>query len=161
MRTPVARPFRILLVEDSPGDVRLVREALNGTFSAVHLEVARDGMEATEYLNKSEAGVVPRPDLMLLDLDMPRKSGRELLSEVKTSPTLKQIPVIVMTSSHLDEDVKLVYSLNANCFIRKPNDLVDYFNVIKGIEDFWFFTAILPDAHRYAFVPRLAHQLAS
>lgn len=157
----VGRPFRILLVEDSPGDVRLVREALKETFIPVNLAVVRDGVEATDYLSEAEAGLVARPDLILLDLDLPRKNGRELLSEVKSSSTLKQIPIVVMTSSLADEDVKLVYSLNANCFIQKPNDLVEYINVIKGIEDFWFLTATLPDSFRYGFVPQLAQQLAS
>jgi CheY-like chemotaxis protein len=150
-----------LLIEDNPSDVRLVREALKETFIPVNLAVARDGLEATEYLNQAEAGAVVRPDLVLLDLDMPRKNGRELLSELKSSPTLKQIPVVVMTSSLADEDVRLVYSLNANCFVRKPNDLVEYINVIQGIEDFWFLTATLPDTFQYGFVPQLTRQLAS
>src|SRR5579875_3420847 len=142
------RALRILLVEDSPSDVRLIREALKDTPVPVQITVARDGVEATDYLRKTEQGLASRPDLMLLDLNLPRKNGREVLAEVKGTPSLKQIPVLVMTSSQSDEDVEQVYSLNANCFITKPGDLQQYQSVVRAIEDFWFLTATLPDASR-------------
>lgn len=148
----MTRSLRILLVEDSPSDVRLIQEALKDTPVGVQLTVARDGIEAMEYLRQSEAGLAVRPDLMLLDLNLPRKNGREVLAEVKASPTLKQIPVLVMTSSRSDEDVAQAYSLNANCFITKPGDLDEYQSVVKAIEDFWFLTATLPDGFRKSVV---------
>ena len=138
--------LRMLLVEDCPSDVRLVREALKVTPVTVDLAVVFDGVEAMEYLHRSESGLCDRPDLILLDLNLPRKNGREVLSEVKASQTLKQIPVIVMTSSKADEDVSQAYSLNANSYITKPNDLDDYVSVVRAIEEFWFLTATLPDA---------------
>ncbi len=144
----MTRSLRILLVEDSPSDVRLIREALKDTPVWVQLTVAQDGVEAIEYLHNSEKGLAARPDLMLLDLNLPRKNGREVLAEVKTSPTLKQIPILVMTSSRSDEDIAQAYALNANCFITKPGDLDEYQNVVKAIEEFWFLTATLPDTNR-------------
>jgi CheY-like chemotaxis protein len=142
----MTRSVRILLVEDSPSDVRLIREALKDAPVPIQLTIARDGIEATEYLQQSESGVVSRPDLILLDLNLPRKNGREVLAEVKSSPTLKQIPILVMTSSRSDEDISQVYALNANCFITKPGDLDEYQSVVKSIENFWFLTASLPDS---------------
>ncbi len=103
------KSLRILLVEDSPSDVRLVREALKETPVPVEITVARDGVEATDYLHQAETGLADPPDLILLDLNLPRKNGREVLAEVKSSPTLKQIPVLVMTSSRSDEDVSVAY----------------------------------------------------
>ncbi len=140
--------LEILLVEDCPSDVRLIREALKETAVAVRITVARDGVEAMDHLRRTEHGTANRPDLILLDLNLPRKNGREVLSEVKSSPTLKQIPVLVMTSSRADEDVAQAYLLNANCYITKPGDLTEYVNVVKAIEDFWFLTATLPDSMR-------------
>ncbi len=137
--------LRILLVEDSPSDVRLIREALKETPVPVQITVAQDGVEAMEYLHSTELGSSVRPDLVLLDLNLPRKNGREVLAEVKSSPGLKQIPVLVMTSSRADEDIAQAYSLNANCYITKPGDLQEYINVVRAIEDFWFLTATLPD----------------
>ncbi len=142
------KQLKILLVEDSAADVRLIREALKETPVAVTLSVARDGVEAVEFLKASETGVTIRPDLILLDLNLPRKNGREVLAEVKSSPTLKQIPILVMTSSRADEDIAAVYALNANCYITKPADLLEYVNVVRAIEDFWFVTATLPDSTR-------------
>jgi chemotaxis family two-component system response regulator Rcp1 len=146
----MTRSLRILLVEDSPSDVRLVREALKDTAVPVQLTVVRDGVEAIDYLHQTENGFFTRPDLILLDLNLPRKNGREVLAEVKSSPNLKQIPVLVMTSSRSDEDVADSYALNANCFITKPGDLDEYQNVVKAIEEFWFVTATLPDCFRTA-----------
>ncbi|MGI8960567.1 MAG: response regulator [Bryobacteraceae bacterium] len=140
-------PLRILLVEDSPSDVRLIKEALKQTPLEVQITLARDGVEAMEYLHKSEVGLANRPDMILLDLNLPRKNGSEVLAEVKAAPHLKQIPVLVMTSSRADEDIKQAYSLNANCYITKPANLQDYVDVVRSIEDFWFGTATLPDAY--------------
>ncbi len=140
--------LEILLVEDSPSDVRLIQEALKETPANLQITVAEDGIEAMDYLHKSVSGAVPRPDLVLLDLNLPRKNGREVLAELKASPELRQIPVLVMTSSRADEDISDAYSLNANCYIAKPSDLNDYVNVVRAIEGFWFLTATLPAGFR-------------
>ncbi|MBV9265090.1 MAG: response regulator [Acidobacteriaceae bacterium] len=139
------KTLRLLLVEDTASDVRLVREALKETGVPVELSVARDGVEAMDYLHQAEFGMASRPDIVLLDLNLPRKNGREVLSELKSSSNLKQIPVIVMTSSRADDDINEAYALNANCYITKPNDLNEYIHIIRAIEDFWFYTATLPD----------------
>jgi two-component system, chemotaxis family, response regulator Rcp1 len=144
----MTKPLKILLVEDSPSDIRLIREALKETPVPVQIALARDGVEATDYLHQAEMGLCNYPDLILLDLNLPRKNGREVLSEIKNSPTLKQIPVVVMTSSRSDEDVAQAYALNANCYIAKPGDLQEYVNVVRAIEDFWFLTATLPEPFR-------------
>lgn len=143
------KSLRILLVEDSPSDVRLVREALKKTAMPLQITVARDGLEAMEYLHQAAAGAGNCPDLVLLDLNLPRKNGREVLAEVKASPGLRQIPVIVMTSSRSEEDVEQAYSLNANCYIVKPADFREYEHVARAIEDFWFLTATLPDTFHF------------
>jgi len=140
--------LNILLVEDSPSDVRLVREALKETAMSVQVTVARDGVEAMDYLRQAERGAVSRPALVLLDLNLPRKNGREVLAEMKSSPNLRQIPVVVMTSSRSDEDIQQAYELNANCYITKPADLPDFVKVVRSIENFWFNTATLPDPAR-------------
>lgn len=139
------KPLRILIVEDSPSEVRLAREAIREAGIPVELDVARDGVEALDHLFGAARGKVPRPDLVLLDLNLPRKNGREVLYEVKNSPNLKYIPILVMTNSRADEDVRAAYSLNANCYIAKPADLDEYIEVIRAIERFWFFTARLPE----------------
>ena len=156
------RPLRILLVEDSPSDVRLIREALKDAKVPVQIAVARDGVDAIEYLRQSETGQTVRPDMVLLDLNLPRKNGKEVLAEIKAAPGLKQIPVLVMTSSRSEEDVCEAYELNANCYITKPGDLQEYVHVVRAIEDFWFLTATLPDTFRYpgspqTFRPAYAH----
>lgn len=138
--------LNILLIEDSPSDVRLVREALKENSVRVQMTVARDGVEAMDYLHQVERGTAERPDLVLLDLNLPRKNGREVLAEVKGSPELRQIPVLVMTSSRSDEDIQQAYNLNCNCYITKPSDLNEYVKVVRAIEDFWFATATLPYA---------------
>ncbi len=139
------KSLKILLVEDTPSDVRLIREALKDTPVPVDMMVAYDGVEAMEILHTADATGVNRPDLVLLDLNLPRMNGREVLAEVKSSPTLKQIPVLVMTSSQADEDIAQAYALNANCYITKPGDLSEYISVVRAIEDFWFLTATLPE----------------
>jgi len=145
------KTLQILVVEDSPSDARLIREALRETAVEVQITVARDGVEAMDSLNGGGKTPADRPDLILLDLNLPRKNGREVLAEIKSSPDLRQIPVLVMTSSRADEDVARAYSLNANCYIVKPHELSEYVRVIRAIEDFWFLTATLPDG-----LPRIA-----
>ncbi|MGC2660033.1 MAG: response regulator [Bryobacteraceae bacterium] len=138
------RKVEILLVEDSPSDVRLIREAIKETTPAIHISVARDGVEAMDHLRGCVRGQSPWPDLILLDLNLPRMNGREVLAEVKSDPRLKQIPVVVMTSSHSDEDIAAAYSLNANCYVTKPLELDQYIGIVQSIEDFWCGTAQLP-----------------
>jgi len=141
--------LKILLVEDSPSDVRLVREAIKESAICVQITVAHDGVEAMDYLHQAELGLAVRPDLVILDLNLPRKNGREVLAEVKASPSFRQIPVLVMTSSRSDEDIQQAYALNANCYITKPTDLQEYVNVVQSIENFWFLTATLPDEYSH------------
>jgi chemotaxis family two-component system response regulator Rcp1 len=138
------RELRILVIEDSPSDVRLIREALKDTPVPVRLSVARDGVEGLNYLHSSQYDALERPDLVLLDLNLPKKNGCEVLAEIKSDPALKQIPVLVMTSSMADEDITKAYSLNANCYITKPGNLTEYIEVVHAIEGFWFMTATLP-----------------
>jgi two-component system, chemotaxis family, response regulator Rcp1 len=147
------KSFQILLVEDSLSDIRLIREALKETPVLVDITVAHDGVEATDYLRKAETELAARPDLILLDLNLPRKNGLEVLAEIKASPTLKEIPVLIMTSSRADRDIKEAYRLNANCYIAKPSELAEFVHVLRGIEDFWFGTATLPDNFRIPSPP--------
>jgi two-component system, chemotaxis family, response regulator Rcp1 len=139
------RSFRILLVEDSVSDARLFREALKEVAATVQLVVARDGNEAADYFRQADAGFKGRPDLIVLDWNLPLKSGSDVLREIKGSSSLKPIPVLVMTSSNAADDIRVAYSLNANAYITKPNSLLGYVNVARSIEDFWFMTAILPE----------------
>jgi two-component system, chemotaxis family, response regulator Rcp1 len=141
----VAKPVQMLLVEDSLSDVRLMREALKETSLPIVITVAHDGVEAMDMLHKTESGQGLRPDLVLLDLNLPRKNGREVLSEVKTSPSLKSIPVLVMTSSKAEDDVNQAYLLNANGYITKPAELLEYIRILRAIEQFWFMTVTLPE----------------
>jgi chemotaxis family two-component system response regulator Rcp1 len=150
---PATRPFRILIVEDSPSDVRLIREAFKETGIPVQISLAHDGIEATDYLRQVQANLVSPPDLVLLDLNLPRKSGKEVLAEVKTSPTLRRIPILVMSSSRAEADITDAYRLNANGYITKPGDLPEYIKVLRGIEDFWFLTATLPDSFGRPLIP--------
>lgn len=141
----MGRPIEILLVEDNPGDVRLTQEALREAEVINHLNVARDGVEAIAYL-RGEGQYVnfPRPDLILLDLNLPRKDGREVLEEIKNDAKLKTIPVVVLTTSNAEEDIAKSYTLHANCYISKPVDLDHFINVIQKIEDFWLTVVQLP-----------------
>ena len=138
-------PIRILLVEDSPGDVRLTIEALKDGKVRNELSVVGDGIEALAFLRRegkySEAS---RPDLILLDLNLPKLNGRELLALIKQDDSLKRIPVVVLTTSEAETDVLRVYDLNANCYITKPVDLDKFITVIKAIEDFWLTIVKLP-----------------
>ena len=137
--------MEILLVEDSPSDVRLLREALNEADGDHRLHVAKDGVAAMAYLRRGPgATALGRPSLILLDLNLPRKSGREVLAEVKDDPDLRAIPVVVLTSSQAEEDVKAAYDLHANCYVIKPADLDTYFDAIRMIDHFWLHTAQLP-----------------
>lgn len=140
-----SRPVEVLLVEDNPGDVRLTQEALKDGRVLVNLTVATDGVEALEFLKGSGAHPSkPRPDLILLDLNLPRKNGREVLEEIKADEDLKRIPVIVMTTSKAEQDIHKAYNLNANCYVTKPVDLDEFLNVVKSIEDFWLTVVTLP-----------------
>ncbi len=139
------RSFRILLVEDSASDARLFREALKEVSATVQLVVARDGNEAVDYFRQADAGLKGRPDLIVLDWNLPLKSGSDVLREIKGSSSLRSIPVLVMTSSNAADDIRVAYSLNANAYITKPNSLLGYVNVARSIEDFWFMTAVLPE----------------
>jgi two-component system, chemotaxis family, response regulator Rcp1 len=140
-----ARPVEILLVEDNPGDVRLAQEALRDAKMANNLNVVTDGVEALAYLRREgkHAGA-RRPDLMLLDLNLPKKDGREVLQEVKEDPDLRTIPVVVLTTSDADTDVIRSYELHANAYVRKPVDFDAFIEVVRTIEDFWFTVVKLP-----------------
>jgi len=140
-----AKPVDLLLVEDNPGDIRLTQEALKEAPVPIHLSVAMDGVEAVDFLKRrGKFQHAPRPDLILLDLNLPLKNGPEVLSEIKSDPDLKRIPVLVMTTSRAPADVQQAYSLNANCYISKPVRLDDFMNVVESIENFWLQTAVLP-----------------
>jgi CheY-like chemotaxis protein len=139
------QPIEILLVEDNPGDVRLTIEALREGKVRNNLNVARDGVEALAFLRREAVYAdAPRPDLILLDLNLPRKSGFDVLAEIKVDPDLKRIPVVVLTTSEFDQDVCRSYDLHANCYICKPVDLERFVTVVKSIEDFWFTVVKLP-----------------
>jgi CheY-like chemotaxis protein len=140
-----SRPVEVLLVEDNPGDVRLTQEALKDGRVLVNLTVASDGVEALEILNRNGPHAnKPRPDLILLDLNLPRKNGREVLESIKADESLKRIPVIVMTTSKAEQDIHRAYHLNANCYVTKPVDLDEFLNVVRSIEDFWLTIVTLP-----------------
>jgi chemotaxis family two-component system response regulator Rcp1 len=145
MIATAARPIQILLVEDSPGDVRLTEEVLRDAKIANHLHVVADGEQAMEFVGGDGVHAdAPRPDLILLDLNLPRKDGREVLAELKADPRLRGIPVIVLTTSSADRDVLRSYELNANCYITKPIDLDEFISVVRSIESFWLSIVRLP-----------------
>jgi chemotaxis family two-component system response regulator Rcp1 len=138
-------PIEVLLVEDSPGDVRLTREALKDAKVHISLHVASDGIEAMAFLECEGPHVnAPRPDLILLDLNLPRKDGRQVLKEIKESPTLKSIPVVILTTSSSEADVLQSYQLHANCYISKPVDLDGFLKVVHSIDNFWLSVVKLP-----------------
>lgn len=140
-----AKIIDILLVEDTLSDVRLVQEAMKEAKVRNKLYVVSDGVEAMEFLrNEGKYSNVPRPDVILLDLNMPRKSGREVLKEIKEDNDLKRIPVVILTVSKAEEDILKSYNLHANCFITKPVDLDEFLKVVKTIEDFWLTVVKLP-----------------
>jgi two-component system response regulator len=138
-------PIEILLVEDSPSDQLITTEALDRAKMANRLHIAADGVEAIDFLRrKGKYAAAPRPDLILLDLNLPRKDGREVLAEVKSDPVLKLIPIAVLTSSAADEDVLKAYGLHANCYITKPVDFESFVRVVALIQEFWFAVVKLP-----------------
>jgi CheY-like chemotaxis protein len=140
-----SRPIEILLVEDNSADVRLTKEALEENKIWVNLHVAGNGVEALAFLRRKDGFIdAPRPDLVLLDLNLPKKGGREVLSEIKADDSLKRIPVIVLTVSAAEEDVLKAYNLNANCYIVKPIDMDKFIKVVRTIEDFWLTIVKLP-----------------
>lgn len=143
------KPIEILLVEDSPGDVRLTQEALRDAKVQNHLHIASDGMEATSFLlRQGKYANAPRPDLILLDLNLPKKGGREVLEEIKQNPDLKSIPVVVLTTSAAEEDILRSYQLHANCYVTKPVDLEQFMKVVKTIDNFWLAIVELPTVSR-------------
>jgi two-component system, chemotaxis family, response regulator Rcp1 len=141
------KPIEILLVEDNPGDVRLAVEALRDAKVANRLHIVEDGVEAMSFLRREgRYADVPQPNLILLDLNLPRKDGREVLAEIKQDADLKRIPVVILTSSAAEQDVVQAYNLYANCYITKPMDLDQFLKVVRSIEDFWLIVATLPQA---------------
>jgi chemotaxis family two-component system response regulator Rcp1 len=138
-------PIEVLLVEDSSGDVRLTREAFKDAKVFINLSVAPDGAEAMAFLKRErEYGNAPRPDLILLDLNLPKKDGREVLAEIKASPVLGTIPVVILTTSASEADILRSYRLHANCYIAKPVDLEGFLKVVKSIDNFWLSVVKLP-----------------
>ncbi len=141
--------FEVLLVEDSPGDVRLTREAFKDAKVHINLQVASDGAEAMAILHREgKHADIPRPDLILLDLNLPKKSGREVLEEIKEDPVLMSIPVVILTTSASEQDILRSYLLHANCFITKPVDLDGFLKVVKSIDNFWLSIVKLPHEGR-------------
>ncbi len=147
LATKDPRLINILLVEDSPGDVRLTREALREAKVHNYLSVATDGVEALTYLRREGVyASAPRPDIILLDLNLPRKDGREVLAEIKADAQLRRIPIVVLTTSVNTQDVRNAYDLGANCYIAKPVDLDRFLVVIRALESFWLTIVTLPEA---------------
>jgi CheY-like chemotaxis protein len=145
IRSGSCRPIEILLVEDNPGDVRLTKEALKEGKVMNVLNTVGDGEEALGYLRRQGPyAQATRPDLILLDLNLPRKSGREVLEEIKEDPELKRIPVVILTVSEAEQDIIKSYNLHANCYITKPVNLEQFIEVVKSIEDFWLTVVMLP-----------------
>lgn len=139
------KPVEILLVEDNPGDVRLTREALKDGKVHNNLNVVTDGVEALAYLRRQgQYAEAARPDLILLDLNLPKKDGRAVLAEIKADEHLRRIPVVILTTSQAEEDILKTYNLHANCFVTKPVDLEQFIKVVRSIEDFWLTVVRLP-----------------
>ena len=141
----IGRPIEILLVEDNPGDVRLTLEVFKESKMHNNLSSVGDGVEALAFLRREGKYIQsPRPDLILLDLNLPKKDGREVLAEIKEDPDLRRIPVVVLTTSRAERDVARSYNLHANCYISKPIDLEQFVTVVRAIEDFWLTIVKLP-----------------
>jgi two-component system, chemotaxis family, response regulator Rcp1 len=139
------QPVNILLVEDNPGDVRLTQEAFKEGKIPVNLNVVMDGVEAILFLKKQgQYAHHATPDLVLLDLNLPKRDGREVLEEIKTDPNLRRMPVVILTTSNAEQDIQKSYNLYVNCYINKPVDFDKFFEIIQKIEEFWLKTAILP-----------------
>jgi two-component system, chemotaxis family, response regulator Rcp1 len=143
-----ADPKVILLVEDNRGDIRLIQEALKSSAMTCEMVIARDGIEAMNYLQQSGETGHSSPDLILLDLNLPRKDGREVLAEIKSNPALMHIPVVVLSTSRNEDDILKSYDLNVNCYISKSRNLSELFKIVRGIEEFWLETTTLPVALR-------------
>ena len=142
---PLVRPIEILLVEDSSTDIMMAREALAEAKVLNHLSVIENGEEALRFLRRQEPFAdAPRPDLILLDLNLPRRSGQEVLDAIKTDEALKRIPVVILTTSRADQDVLQAYDLHANCYISKPLDFGQFAEVVRSIEQFWLCVVALP-----------------
>ncbi len=145
MKAVPGTPIEVLLVEDSPGDVRLTREAFREANGSVRLHVASDGVEAMAFLRREGAHVdAPRPDFILLDLNLPRMDGREVLGLIKEDDTLRTIPTVILTTSDADADVLRSYELNANAYLRKPVTFEMFESLVRSINDFWLTKVILP-----------------
>ena len=141
----IERPIEILLVEDNPGDVRLTQEAFKEGKVSNQLRVVGDGIQAMEFLRREGVYAdAPRPDIILLDLNLPKKDGREVLAEIRADAKLKRLPVVVLTTSEADQDILKVYDLNANCYITKPVDLDEFIKIVASIQDFWLTIVKLP-----------------
>lgn len=140
--------LELLLVEDSPGDVRLTRDAFRAANMAVHMDVASDGVEAMAFLRHEQAyAAAPRPDLILLDLNMPRMDGREVLAQIKKDDRLSAIPIVILTTSDSEDDIAKSYQLHANCYLCKPVQLAAFENLVKSVNDFWLTKARLPQTY--------------
>jgi two-component system, chemotaxis family, response regulator Rcp1 len=138
-------PLEVLLVEDSPGDVRLTQEAFRDAHSSIHLNVTVDGVEAMAFLKRGEAHAdAPRPDFILLDLNLPKMDGREVLALIKDDVSLKAIPVVILTTSEAEADIVKSYQLQANCYLVKPVQLDAFVTLVKSINDFWLTQVKLP-----------------
>ncbi len=141
----IGRAAEFLLVEDNPGDVRLTKEALTESKVKNNLNVVGDGEEAMAFLRRQgKYAEAPRPDVILLDLNLPKKNGREVLEEIKADPSLKRIPVVIITSSEAEQDVLRTYDLHVNCYVNKPVDLEQFVKVVQSIETFWLTIVKLP-----------------
>lgn len=146
MKRPELTPVEILLVEDNPGDVRLTREALQEARVLNRLHVVSDGVEAVDFLkHRGRHTDAPRPELILLDLNLPRKDGREVLAEIKDDPELKRIPVVVLTTSRAEEDIVRSYNLHANAYVAKPVGMPEFLEAVRSLENFWLAVVTLPN----------------
>lgn len=142
------RPIEILLIEDNPGDARLTQEALREARVGNRLSQVRDGVEAMAFVRREPPFAdAPRPDLILLDLNLPRKDGREVLAELKEDPLLRLIPVVVLTTSEAEADILRTYELHGNCYITKPVDLDKFLHIVRAVESFWLAVVKLPGHH--------------
>ena len=147
MNKSEGRPIEILLVEDSPSDTELTVEALRDFKVRNHVSIVEDGVQAMQFLRRQEPYArAPRPDLIMLDLNLPRKDGREVLADIKADDHLKTIPIVVLTTSRAEQDILRSYQLNANCYINKPVDFNQFLEVVRSIESFWLFVVTLPPA---------------
>ena len=144
------RPIEVLLVEDNPGDIDLAREGLKRSKVKNNIHAVEDGELALAFLRRQPPfEQAPRPDLILLDLNLPKRDGREVLADIKADQDLKRIPVVVLTTSRAEEDVLRTYNLHANCFITKPIDLNQFMRVVQSIEDFWLTIVVLPNGAKH------------